>query len=1357
MKNHLLLILLFISFNQLLAQNEFQLRFKRSTVSPPSNMEMIDAKSKVFDAALYKGHYYVLVQFEQTPSLTKVEKLESHGVELLQYIPDKAYLTKIDKAVFNKQVWRDGIRHVSIMHPMDKTSPSWDYLESATLANVLFNTRITSSEAQSILSGLYTEWDRMNGDDGNIFKVKLTPENARIIASHPLVSYVSPVAQEMDLLIEESLETSRSGLARHASGLGLTGNGVTVSVGDGGTINDHIDLNDRIQNENLIDDSSHGSQTAGIIASEGQLDPAGIGYAPETTVYADFFTGVIIFDDNYYNNFGVVISNNSYANGIVVSVCADAGEYTAESVDVDQSLRTLDEVTHVFSSGNDGFNTCGAYATGYATLRNAWNSAKNTLVVGNTDYLDGIAGSSSRGPALDGRLKPDMVAVGSNVTSTGNSNNYVTGSGTSFSAPAVSGALALMYEYYKSLNAGANPKGDLMKAVMMNSARDVGNVGPDYIYGFGALDVYRASETLANTRYTTGSISNGNTNTHNITVPAGTHQLKVMLYWHDVEGSASANPALVNDLNLSVDDPGLTNVLPLVLDPSAANCANPAVNGVDNLNNAEQVVIDNPASGTYTINVNGFNVPMGSQDYVIVYDIIEDHLELASPMGGEMYTTSESINITWNGAGYDANTFTLEYSLDNGTNWVVIDNAVSGSLRNYEWTTPTTFTDEGLIRISWNGTGLASKQSLSNFSIMDAPTALTLNPDCDEQVNISWSSVTGAASYDVMQYDGSTWNVLTNTTSTSHLVTGLTAGTTYYFTVRAVSTGGVVGQRRRARSIVAMGSSTASTINTYPYLEDFEADNGDWISFGKNNSWQWGTPSGTLLNRAAEGNNAWATNLTGNYNNSELSYLVSPCYDLSSLSSPVFSFALNYDIEDANDGNGFPYYDRVYVEYSTNGRTWNTMGTNGAGHNWYNNYMGNNNWDDTKSYWHSASFDVPTTASRVQFRIVLDSDIFTTQEGIAIDNVRIYESDDIHTGSDVNVTQAVSGSNWVHFESGGNRVVSINPNGQNLGSTSADVYIHSGTLRDNNLQYYLDRNWKITPTNAPGSDVSVRLYLLDSEVEALRAAAGSCSGCSTITDAFMAGVTKYSGPNENGDLNDNDANTYSFFIPDDVEVVPYANGYYVQFDTPGFSEFYVNGGHANMDLPLPIELIDFTLTKDGGDAILKWKTLSEVNSSHFEIEMAKGTAEVISGDFTKIGEVAAAGNSNQLLSYDYTDASSGKLGMYYYRLKLVDFDESYEYTEIKSLDFGNNLSISVYPNPNKGQFIININSNQTSSARYQILNHLGQTVYRNVVELVSGENIIEDEAFQNLTPGIYYIHVQLSDKELLEKILITSD
>ena len=112
---------------------------------------------------------------------------------------------------------------------------------------------------------------------------------------------------------------------------------------------------------------------------------------------------------------------------------------------------------------------------------------------------------------------------------------------------------------------------------------------------------------------------------------------------------------------------------------------------------------------------------------------------------------------------------------------------------------------------------------------------------------------------------------------------------------------------------------TTPLINQYPYLEGFENNDGYWFSGGQNNSWQWGKPSKKIIHKAANGSNAWVTNLTGNYNDNENSYLYSPCFDLTGLTHPVLSFSHIFQTEDACD------CDFHWVEYTLNDSTWTSL------------------------------------------------------------------------------------------------------------------------------------------------------------------------------------------------------------------------------------------------------------------------------------------------------------------------------------------------------------------------------------------------------------------------------------------------
>lgn len=176
-------------------------------------------------------------------------------------------------------------------------------------------------------------------------------------------------------------------------------------------------------------------------------------------------------------------------------------------------------------------------------------------------------------------------------------------------------------------------------------------------------------------------------------------------------------------------------------------------------------------------------------------------------------------------------------------------------------------------------------------------------------------------------------------------------------------------------------------VSSLPYMEDFESDNGGWMASGANSTWAWGTPAGTAINStygSCGGNNAWVTNLTGDYNSSEMSYVTSPCFDFSGVTvDPFIRFDHNY-ITETN-------YDEGWVEVSIDGgNTWNKLGASGAGINWYND-AGNDWWEGSSNGWRLAAHQLTGTAGQpsVRVRFVFSSDGSVTEEGFAFDNINI--------------------------------------------------------------------------------------------------------------------------------------------------------------------------------------------------------------------------------------------------------------------------------------------------------------------------------------------------------------------------------
>lgn len=193
------------------------------------------------------------------------------------------------------------------------------------------------------------------------------------------------------------------------------------------------------------------------------------------------------------------------------------------------------------------------------------------------------------------------------------------------------------------------------------------------------------------------------------------------------------------------------------------------------------------------------------------------------------------------------------------------------------------------------------------------------------------------------------------------------------------------------------------TVSSLPYIEDFEADAGFWTTGGTNSSWAWGMPAGNVLvpNFPCGGNNAWVTNLNGPYNNSENSFILSPCFNFSSLTSdPSIRFDLNFLTESCCDEG--------WLESSIDGgTTWSKVGTAGTGLNWYND-ASNNWWDGSSNGWLIAENVLTGTAgqSDVRLRFVFSSDGSVTEEGFAVDNILVF--DDLVDMQALSITSPVS-------------------------------------------------------------------------------------------------------------------------------------------------------------------------------------------------------------------------------------------------------------------------------------------------------------------------------------------------------------
>ncbi|HRZ76066.1 MAG TPA: S8 family serine peptidase, partial [Bacteroidales bacterium] len=459
----------------------------------------------------------------------------------------------------------------------------------------------------------------------------------------------------------------------------------------------------------------------------------------------------------------------------------------------------LPALMHVFSAGNNGTSDCGYGAgAGWGNITGGHKMGKNVVAVANLDYKDDLSSSSSRGPANDGRVKPDVAAKGSDVVSTTDPNQYTTKSGTSMSCPGTSGTMLQLYHAYRALHGGQDPMGGLMKAILMNTADDIDNPGPDFKTGWGRINARRAVEALEGLRYATDTLTQGDTNYHAITVPAGVRQMKVMVYWTDYEAFTGASKALVNDLDSRMYDPLSSLYMPWSPDPAPSPIIlnTPSPRGVDSLNNVEQIVINNPLPGQHQLMVAGKLVPQGPQEYYITWEFLTEDVKVTYPLGGEGFRTNENITLRWDAFG-DTASFNLEYSLNNGLSWNTISSSVPGSRRYFNWTLPSTQTGLALFRVS---RGSSVSTSEANWSIMDIPANLQVEWACKDSFQLAWDAVPGAESYVVYMLGNKYMDTVGTTTATHYIISGVNQTEVRWVSVSAVGPNNARG--RRANAIV---------------------------------------------------------------------------------------------------------------------------------------------------------------------------------------------------------------------------------------------------------------------------------------------------------------------------------------------------------------------------------------------------------------------------------------------------------------------------------------------------------------------------------------------------------------------------
>jgi hypothetical protein len=823
--------------------------------------------------SLYGDRRYLVVQFVSALKADVRAEIAAPGVDFIDCIPANAYLMRLPAELDISMLLSHGMTGYYILQPKDKIPGQFFRCLTGGHSGETHDVRVlpmkdmSPGELREVFYDLPGSPNLSVEGGHRVFVSDMRGDAILELARFPFIYYIEPHSD--DFVLDDMETTSReqedeyglgdyhttssranyitSSLAGHLS---LTGAGVVIGVGDVPYYcNTHVDLQGR---HTVLDPgavgimSDHGVRTSGTAGGHGTRIPRYTGLAPEATVYTAKLEA--IYDLGLAAPAPMVVTSNSWWKED--TDCGgeypdDRGHYTTYSRDVDLLLGNEMSLLSLHSAGNSNAIN-GDFPQGYANINPSYASSKNVLAVGRKASPRTHDATPSFGPSADGRIKPDLVATNA-VIATICGNEYGESEGSSESTPAVAGVASLLYQLYRQHNAGSTPDGALIKAVLMNSADYLQGSGPTFSGGYGKVNARRAAGIITTGQYETDELDDGDTRSIFINVPANIDgkniaSLKVMLYWHDRAASPCAAPALVNNLDLSVNF-GATTYLPYILDPDPANVELPATTGIDNLNNTEQVQIEVPSPGTYEIIVNGTTVLDGPQKFWVVYSYVVEELQITFPIGGEKLFSGETRHVFWDshGTGYANAADFVEYSSDGGTSWYPVTHELYvGTLgASAPWRVPEMPLSEVLVRV-----GKDALVSVSDPFTVSEQIDLTLTDINGDQVELAWNTVSGADGYELMRLIGSSgWDVFYTTTGTSAILEKSFISTDRtWVTVRAVNSAeGLYSQRAKAmpfdytnippvanEDVIVVSSPPPDILPVYVLDNDVD-DNGDMI------------------------------------------------------------------------------------------------------------------------------------------------------------------------------------------------------------------------------------------------------------------------------------------------------------------------------------------------------------------------------------------------------------------------------------------------------------------------------------------------------------------------------------------------
>jgi hypothetical protein len=697
-----------------------------------------------------RGRDYYFVQFDESPTPSMLDEIIAMDGVILQYYHTYRYLINIDNAKVDDVTALPFVTGTEFYSSFHKLSDDVNGLTGDVKFRVELHDGVDVEMVSDRLIGLGAEITQVNTGGVNYIKCIVDSSLLEYITSIKEVSWIQQEFEPQTLM--NLIQTPAYQGQDVPQFLDLyAGDGVLTEVQDNGIQLIHQDLQNVQWTDGAVLVASHGTCVSGIMFGQGIGDPEAEGIQYEGTgAFAQWNTGNYLTIDNLWNgNFNEAGSpsmpsltqTNSWWSGAALT-----GQYNGLSNEIDRAQVDFPHILIHWACGNSNSGTGEGQLICESMSKNCISGGAifhndNPDMSTHEWHNSGNGMTPSRGPAADGRVKPDLCGPFDDIKTTDLGGYTNTFGGTSGATPTIAGSSGLTYDMYQGNFFGNNLFGDwpyasTVKALMIADAQQYpidpsGSMITRNVQGWGTPDMENmynlGSEYHVIEEYPLALID-GSSWGRTVSVD-GTKPLKVTLVWTDpaAPSGTGSGRALINNLDLKLTSPigteyfGNLGLGDDIWSTSGMGSNRWSLSGGsrDDLNNVENVFIPTPMVGLWTVEVFGrpgdMPIPNGPQHFSLVASGARQGTpptaNLDIPNGGETWTVGTFHDIEWTMSDTEdlpsELRVTLDYSIDGGFTFpynIITDQTGFGASGIYNWQIPNTPTTNAIVRITVENT-----------------------------------------------------------------------------------------------------------------------------------------------------------------------------------------------------------------------------------------------------------------------------------------------------------------------------------------------------------------------------------------------------------------------------------------------------------------------------------------------------------------------------------------------------------------------------------------------------------------------------------------------------------------------------